>query len=256
MKYLILCDLEGTILNNKNELSDYTIKKVKEISENHHFCLVTSTSFDEAKTIYDKLSLDTFLSCENSSLVINPKTNKSYNSLLDKHFILELFNLYKNNLISMFYKNNNSFFAFEYIDRYKMLSNNENCNMFSGDFNNLNLEDTSSLFLITTPDTCLDEYCLKHNLLLDCYGKDKTKAIYKISSLKASKYENCLLLKSLYEYDEIIAIGDSPRDLEMLSLAHHPILMKNTSVKNSYSLSEFDNNNDGAIKEILKLLKK
>lgn len=253
MKHLILCDVDGTILNSKSELTDYTIEKVKEISKDNFFCLVTTTSFDGVKPIYDKLGLNTFISCENSGVVINPHTNEVYNFLLEKHFILELFNILNNNLISMFYKSYNDFFCFEFIDRYKILLNNDNCNIHSGNFNSLELKDATSLFVIVKPDVDLKSYCDKHNLLLDFFGKDQTKAIYKISNPKASKYENSLLLKQLYSFDKVIAIGDSPNDIKMLSLADEPILMKNTSVKDgSFTLSDFDNNNDGAIKAIIK----
>jgi hydroxymethylpyrimidine pyrophosphatase-like HAD family hydrolase len=60
MKYLIACDLDGSLLNKKSELTKKTIKTLNEFRKlGHIVVLATGRPFGGAIGKYDQIGLDT-----------------------------------------------------------------------------------------------------------------------------------------------------------------------------------------------------
>lgn len=253
MKYLIFCDMDGSILNDNEDVSSYSISLIKEISKNHIFCLVTSNSLNKVLPIYNKLGLDTFIACRNGGLIINPNYDKSFSFVIDKKDFLIFFNDLKSIITSCFYKCNNNVFCYNFDERYKIImpfSSNNIVN--SGDFNDLNLLDSTNIFFIINPMNCIlfENYFSNKNLRIECLGKDAKRAIYIISHFKASKLNATSFLKNIYSFDKSIGFGDSIVDVDFLNECDFPFIMKNTSLKTNFKVTKYTNNEDGVAKEL------
>ena len=76
-KYLIVCDLDGTLLNNASELSTRTIHTIKTLIEmGNIFCIATGRTIAGALRYYEQLGLNTLMSNLDGSVISNPKDPK------------------------------------------------------------------------------------------------------------------------------------------------------------------------------------
>jgi 5-amino-6-(5-phospho-D-ribitylamino)uracil phosphatase len=72
-KKLIVCDLDGTLLNSNSELSERSIQTVKKIiDEGNLFCIATGRPKRGALDFYNKLGLDTVMVNINGSYICKP----------------------------------------------------------------------------------------------------------------------------------------------------------------------------------------
>lgn len=258
MKYLILCDVDGTLLNNLEKLTDNTINYIKELSKKHYFCLITSSSYQRVLPFYNALNLNTHIACKNGGLIINPNTNDRFAYAIDKTNILKYFNDLKDITTSMFYKCEGDAFLYNFDDKYRVVMNiPSHIRLNHGDYNDLNLSNSTNLYFIINVSDCnkFEEYFEKENLRIDCMGKDRKIAIYVITHKLALKEKAVEFFKQNYKYDKSIGFGDSLTDVLMLKQCDMPFLMKNSSVKeHNLTLTEFTNNEDGVINELKKII--
>ncbi len=257
MKCLILCDVDGTLLRNDNTVSIDTISYINELSLRHYFCLVTSSSYQKILPLYNQLGLKTHMVCKNGGLIINPVTTEKIVHVLTKNEILNHFNNLKDVISSMFYKCESNAFCYNFDERYKIIMNIPNTvTINNGDFNNLNLADSTNLYIITEPkySNTIESYFLKLDLLVDCIGKDQKRAIYVITHKMAVK-EKCIdFFNNTYSFDKIIGFGDTTQDVKLLEKCDEGFLMKNSSVKNSkLKQTTSTNNEDGVIIELKRM---
>ncbi len=257
MKYLILCDIDGTLLNNQSKLTQNTIDYIKEISNNHYFCLITSSSYQKVLPIYNTLGLNTHMVCKNGGLIINPKTNDRLVFALKNDEILKYFNDLKHIITSMFYKCEGDAYCYNFIDKYKyIMAIPENVKINHGDYNELNLSNSTNLYIIIDVNNCniLEEYFSNLGLRVDCMGKDRKIAIYMITHKLALKHKAIDFFKEEYIFDKLISFGDSQFDVEMLKASDIGFLMKNSTSIDYIIKTEYTNNEDGVIKELQKII--
>lgn len=104
-KYLIACDLDGTLLNNESELSALTIKSIKKIIDNgHKVCLVTGRPLRGCIDFYKKLNLDTVLVTQNGSYITNP-SDKKFIPIINAFCIKIFKDIFTNEVIMKYTKN-------------------------------------------------------------------------------------------------------------------------------------------------------
>lgn len=76
-KYLIVSDLDGTLLGSNNCLSPETIETVKEVvKQGNIFCIATGRSLKGSIDIYNQLGLNSLLINHNGSYISNPSDPK------------------------------------------------------------------------------------------------------------------------------------------------------------------------------------
>ncbi len=72
-KKMIAIDLDGTLLNQESQLSEYTISTIKKVRKQGHLVLIaTGRPYRMAETFYQQLELDTPMINFNGSLVHIP----------------------------------------------------------------------------------------------------------------------------------------------------------------------------------------
>lgn len=258
MKFLILCDMDGTLLNNNEEISEFTTNYIKNLAKEHYFCLISSSSYQRMLPVYNALELNTHIACKNGGLIINPNTNEKFVHAINKDDILVYFNEVKEKITSMFYKCEGDAYCYNFDPKYKVVMNiPSNIKINNGNYNDMKLSNSTNLYIIcpVENDTFIEEYFSSKNLSVDCMGKDKKIAIYVITHLKALKHEALNFFKENYKFDKVISFGDSTRDLEMLKNSDIAYLMKNSSIKNSnIPLTDYSNKEDGVAKQLKKII--
>ncbi|OAL10225.1 hydrolase [Candidatus Mycoplasma haematobovis] len=88
-RYLVLSDLDGTLLNSHGELSEETIAYVKELNRRNDilFCFSTGRCWRDAKEIYAKLELKGFASCCNGAYIYDPHQELIRYSFISEKFL-------------------------------------------------------------------------------------------------------------------------------------------------------------------------
>lgn len=91
-QYLVLADLDGTLLNDDGELSEQTIKYVQALNnqKNILFSFNTGRPWHDCEEIYKKLNLKGFISCCNSAFIYNPHTGENFHCFLSKNMCVKL----------------------------------------------------------------------------------------------------------------------------------------------------------------------
>jgi len=90
---LISCDLDGTLLNSKSEISQYSKKVIKKLTDmGHIFCINTARPFNACEKYYKELGLNTPIVTHNGALMFNPYRSDfpSTNWCISREIIKEL----------------------------------------------------------------------------------------------------------------------------------------------------------------------
>ena len=275
-KYLIISDLDGTLLNNNTELDPLTIKVVKElVAQGHIFAIVTGRPPHGSLDIYKKLGLKHLMINFNGSFIWHPLNKKflpvnlSFNfdvarRLIRSHSIRKCV---KNIVI----ENNDGTFA------WMLPTNEEEKQSFFRNFhirdeqhlrpiiNNLlsirNI-DIHSILVQLKSDSFLDEimYEIRQNsetLITRVWRDSAFGIIIEINSRFATKGKALEFLSSYYgiSLEHCLAFGDGDNDSEMLQTATYGYAMKNaTMTAKLYSrlITQYDNHEQGVAKELIK----
>ncbi|MFI3329670.1 MAG: HAD-IIB family hydrolase [bacterium] len=257
MKYLIFCDMDGSILNSDGQLSEYSVSTIKQITKKHIFCLITSNSIKKTLPYYNQLGLDTYMICKNGGSIINPISSESIMYKLSSEEILKYFTDLKPLISSAFYKCDENAYVYNFIDRYQFIMKiPDDFIVHDGDFNKFNLNASTNLYIIVEPRNVIPllSYFNNIDVRVNCLGQDKKRAIFVISHPRVSKKEGFKYVKEKYEFDKIIGFGDSDYDINFLKKCDIPFMMKNSSVKtHEFNLTEFTNDEDGVAKELEKI---
>ncbi|AFN65329.1 HAD superfamily hydrolase Cof [Mycoplasma wenyonii str. Massachusetts] len=89
-KYIVISDLDGTLCNSREILSEQTKEYIVKFQEEHPEVLVTFCTgrpWAEAKDIYEQLQLKSYIACLNGSYIYNPHTKHLITSFLSTKFL-------------------------------------------------------------------------------------------------------------------------------------------------------------------------
>lgn len=267
-KKLIISDLDGTLLNNNSELSETTIKIVKELTKQGHlFCISTGRPYRSAIDFYKKLGLKTVMSLLNGSCMLKPndKNFMPINLCFGKHILEKILQnkTIKKYVDYIIVEDFNNTYG---IDITKKINLDEGTSKhFHLDYNSMNkvkINDVSKIkndinsILIIADSKYVDEISFKIKSLLqtlvvrtwNIYGTNQT--VIEVNSRYANKGSALKFLSSYYgvPFNEIYVFGDGDNDMEMMKLSSKAFAMKNsvTAVKLlSYKITEKTNDNDG-----------
>ena len=272
MYKVIFIDLDGTLLNDKKEISDENIRQLnRAYNEKGIKTIITSgRQAGYIKKIYEKYDchFGDYIICANGAIIKNVKTNeylnKEYFNLDD---VIFLRNIYLNSNLEYFlvYTETNS-----YIEKRSdmktqdeivinnitnFLANNNlqpTLCIFGGDIKELesaSKQMKTNIHILNTPIsnyfTTINNEIVHHNyfdIVKD--GCNKQEAIKKV--LKAFNIKN----------DEMIVIGDGGNDVPMFECGGFKIAMGNADdiIKEKADFITDTNNNDGVAEAIKKII--
>lgn len=275
-KYLIISDLDGTLLNSKGELTQKTIDYVKEITaQGHIFCIATGRPIRGALDIYNQLGLNTVMVNYNGSFISNPSDPNfapidltfSREIAIDilktpnvREIISNAFFESKENEIQLTKFQDESlradFLKFYHVDildpSLKCLNNNPD---------NLNTDINALLLHINGDDVNQFDnlmYWVKNvspYLQVRMINLPSSGIMVEINTMFADKSMGLNYLASYYGIpkDRILSFGDGDNDMRMLAEAKYGFAMKNgkdTAKLSARHITKFTNNEDGVVWEI------
>ena len=274
----IFLDMDGTLLNSEKEVSDYSIKILKEIKEKGIEIILISGRCNESiehivkNRINNKDEIIRYIISTDGTMIKDLKENKiiyqsSLNEKLVKELIYKSYNfdtafyiitendMYKDNRMNEYQKETDRW----YINgEFYNIENNLKTIDFN-DFSKKNEKVNRILFFSMNLDKLkeINENILKNDEIQTLFRKDfKDYQLLLISN----KYSKAIGIIEMCKYlnlstKDTIAFGDSDNDIEMLEIVGDGIAMKNAKIDlKTNKITEFTNNEDGVAKYLEKML--
>jgi Cof subfamily protein (haloacid dehalogenase superfamily) len=262
-KHLIAIDLDGTLLQDWETVSDETVQYLKALQEHGHtIVLATGRPFRSTEYFYDTLGLDTPMINYNGGLVTskNDPNFKSYSLTVDRNLIIQLFEDNKQHIHNAFGEVRDDIHLwYEDEEIAPLLHNFNGARLFVGDFKDTLKEDTNGFIIISKKGhgQHIEQY-MKENfqdkVLFRNWGNEY-KFIIEVFTPQTNKGSALKYVSEYLGFDRqhIIAIGDGHNDIEMLQFAKRGIAMKNAHdslLEVADEVTEFDNKENGLIRHL------
>ena len=236
----IFLDLDGTLLNDRWEISDDDYKYLISIKNRYNIYLITGSSYSGAEKFYNQLNLDTWLVTSQGREISKPKEN------------LKLSNFISKNIVSKVLKKNFKSIHIEGINEYYQ------SDIFKTEIriNKKKVDSPSKInkvlsILIEDSKPVLEE--CTYTVWETPDGRD----LYIINEINVDKASALLSIKEMDDLEEIIYIGDGRNDIRAMKQADISIAMKNSFEevkKNAKLVSKFTNNESGVSMALKKIV--
>ncbi len=276
-KFLIACDIDGTLVNKEGNLSKKTITDLKYITSlGHIICLITGRPTQGSIKLYEKLGLKTIMCNQNGSYISNP-SNKNFRPIVitfSKEILLRLFankNLMKyvnNSLIEgvnkgwLLRKPDNNMSIKQMMEMFHLV--NRDISIIKNDLKKINTDICSILLHINNLENInsiiYEVKRIAPTLTIRTWSLPSEGVIIEINGTFASKENALEFLSSYYgiPLEQCISFGDGDNDVGMLSRAVWGFALKNATPAARLAarfMTKYDNNNDGVVRELRKFLK-
>ena len=239
---LIACDMDGTLLNSKSQISPKTLESLNKASENGIEIVICTGRTSKEITQYTKQILNAkYAICTNGAFIIDLKSNKRiFEDQLPLKEALKIIELTKNYDVSLEFFNENGAFlekhAFDNLKEYHLEQFTELLHSTCTPIENIK----EYILKLGTPVDKINIFCKnisnKDKIINLCKDNLNAKVTFsleyntEINSPTASKgtaLQN--LCKQLnVKSSEVIAFGDSSNDISMLKFAKYSFAMGNS----------------------------
>ncbi|WP_391591983.1 Cof-type HAD-IIB family hydrolase [[Mycoplasma] cavipharyngis] len=273
-KYLIVSDLDGTLLNNQAQITNFTKEIIQLLNQyDHKFCLATGRPWRSSHVFYEQLKLDTLIANLNGAIMFQP---------YDLHMTPIKF-VFSSHILK------------KLCDQEEIVSAIENIIVEDGQnlrtYRPLNEENIAALSQWFHMDLKKDKPLLGFDQLFEqkrnipsiliqlsvnvdidyviTLIKSKIKTltcqmwslndrshILEVNTTFANKGNSLNFFSSYYgiPWDQTIAFGDGYNDVSLLSSAHYGYAMKNSKTTTKFvakGVTKFDNDNNGVAWKII-----
>ena len=275
-RFLILCDLDGTLLDNKSKISTYTRDVIKRIvAEGHIFVLISGHTPHATLHHYKQLGLKHLMCNLNGAYIWNPSDKKfpSVNLCFNWNIAVDILSSHK---IMQYVKN----FAVEnykgtymkYIPKAESelkeltrafrIRNNQKISLCKSDLSNLFKVDCHSILLQLKSQS--KEMLNKLIYELHSFSKKLNSHVWfdpevgylvEISTRFVTKPTALTYLSNYYSIplEQCVVFGDGDNDIVMLKNAIYSFAMANASIPVKLAaryITKFANDNDGVARTL------
>ncbi len=253
-KYLIVLDLDGTLLNSNQKITSDTLKCLKNLKKiGHKIILASGRPLKSILEYYELLELDTPIIAYNGGAIYGMNTNfKTYEQTYDLEDVLYCYNkLGKENLLNVMCETSTHVYLLKDDKTFDKWFLREGLTIVEGDLNNTLKEDPlSMIFYLEDKNMSLlmkQTKHLKNDAKMRMWSGGKFAEVYYPKYNKLHAVEN---IASYYNIDKnhIIAFGDAGNDIELIKELKYGIAMKNSAEELlliAKNVTKFDNDNDG-----------
>lgn len=265
-KYLIAIDMDGTLLNKKGKVSFLTNRYLRKLSKEGHIVILASgRPIRSLKPTYDKLKLNTPMICYNGIYAYHPN-DKSFNEISHyfyKNMIIELYReLYPRYISNIVVENHNDIF-YEKDDAFlARFFPNKGIKVHVTSISNI--DDNMYSVIMKSNSKKSDNEIINRvkryeNIGLRFWAGDNPEYC-ELYYKDISKWDSILEIAKYYKIplDNVITIGDSFNDIEMVKKAKIGIAMINSPSKLKEVadiVTEYDNHHNGIPKTLKKIIK-
>ncbi len=262
-KYLVLCDLDDTLLTSEKKVSKESSDFIKEFNKSGNmFCICTGRPYQGAYEFYKSIGASTPLVCDNGCSIYFKDEDPVFFGIelnIFKEMILKL----KEISVDIYAVTANKVsYSYNFDKVPEFIKHNEFNDIVNieDDFENAKHE---PLLINLNIHQIYYDKCIE---ILESY-KDYVQYTYwgnvigecgfEVKSIKGSKGNALKYLKNKYNFkkDHTLAFGDQVNDIPMLKEAHYGVAMINASddiKKETKYQTEYDFNHNGVIEFIKK----
>ena len=273
---LVVCDLDGTLLNSEGKVSKFTEQTVKQfIKQGNIFCIATARPFRSTSLIYDQLNLKSICVNYNGASLSNPHDQyfSGINYMFSVNIAQTILNDKKilNSVIDIVLENENATFIYKKIKNKELLDKihnwfhifNKKNIIYGDDIKNIQFNPHTISFVthISENVNVINRLMsLYETLSIKNYEIDKEYSIIEIGIQIASKGHALEYLSAFYGIDmsHTIAFGDNDNDVELLQKARFSFAMLNGSKTSKFAakfITTKSNDEDGVAKTLLSFIK-
>jgi len=269
--HLFISDLDGTLLNNKPIVSDFTVKVINDLikSSSLNFSISTARSLDSAWPLIDKINFSYPIILHNGAFIYDPvsgeylvkntipftEVQKLVGIITDFQLNPIIYTTNSRNENWIFYTGIHNGGEDDYFYNRKQAKDKRLCLTEQISFREP--YEAISINIIDVESKLLPLYnLLKQEKLLYChFGKDIYSGFYwlEITNLHANKKSALQTLKKLLNAETTSAFGDNLNDLPMFEEAdyRYPVSNAHELLKANCTTVIASNNDDGVAKFLL-----
>ena len=229
---LIATDLDGTLLNNEHQISEYNKRIISEVNKKGiKVILSTGRPTSAATKFLEDLNIETDMISFNGAMITDRKGNTLYQDNLESDIGLKLIEIAKK--YKVYYQGflgerwNISDSKSKWLDFYISIAK---INNYKLGFDNIN-DFSCSKFMFISENHILKEIAkeLDKNLKDKVYYAFSRPVYLEVHSPKVSKANalSFLLKKYNIEKENVMSFGDNNNDIEMLELAEISVAVEN-----------------------------
>ncbi|QVK21706.1 HAD family phosphatase [Mycoplasmatota bacterium] len=268
MKYLIGLDIDGTILNDKGEISKETEEYIKILSRRGHIVtLQTGRPFRTSKPIYDQLELNTPIANYSGSSLHHPSNTDfpNYSYKMNHEYLTNTFKHFKDDIINGFCEIEDKVYLYkENEGLIKWLSQNVD-ELVVGDLSETISEPLSGAVFFINKEIVSEFENFINNNYHDLLGfriwhseSRKDYTVVELYTPYASKATSLEVVRKYYNIpiEQTIAVGDGGNDIEMIQYANYGVAMGNArdAIKDLANLVTDTNNENGVVNILKKII--
>lgn len=262
-KTLYVTDLDGTLLNQKDRVSDFSIKTINDlVDKGMLFTYATARSLVSASKVTEGLSTNIPVIAYNGGFILRPSTGEilskeDFNNE-ERKYVREV--LVKHNIKPLVYSYVNGIEKVSWIPEFENDGIKRYINNRQGDKRMRSVSDEDSLYEGEVfYYTCIgEEEELKP--LYDIFSKDKRirctlqQELYRpeywfeIMPANASKANAIKKLKEMWNCERVISFGDSMNDIPMFEISDESYAVKNALDElKKYATGIIESNEDDGV---------
>lgn len=256
-KYLIALDMDGTLLNSRQQISTLTLETLRKLNEQGHKIIISSgRPIRNIMSYYKQLNLDTPIICYNGAYIYpgSEKSLEEYKFSFKKEVVLDIISsIGYDKLDNVILETNDDIYLLKNDEDLDVFFTKNNMCVHLGYIEDHLDEDVMTLLIrVKSPkyNNIVKEIVEKNEGIKLRFWSGKWLDISEIYYEHINKGQ---ALKAIAEHysipqENIIAFGDACNDLELLTVAGQSFAMANAEeeVKQIAKFTtEFDNNHDG-----------
>ncbi|HHW79896.1 MAG TPA: Cof-type HAD-IIB family hydrolase [Acholeplasmataceae bacterium] len=261
MKYMIVIDLDDTLLNNKKTITKENIEIIKKLKDlGHYILLATGRAFHGAIDFYNELNLNTLLITDNGALISNPSNNNFNNIIkkIPKNIFTDMLDNTLDTIASASINKDSNVYSHNYSKELDYSFNGAYPKeVFEIDYYKLPFDPMNLAVAVYANKKEKFEAYFKNNQTIDArhWGSDTKYSYYDIHLRSVSKASAIVYALNYYNVDinNLITFGDGVNDTEMLALTKHGTAMlnaKDTVKEHANNITKYDYNNSGVGKHL------
>ncbi|TDT69127.1 hypothetical protein EV215_1469 [Hypnocyclicus thermotrophus] len=231
---LIVCDLDGTLLNSNHEISDFNIEILKKLKKNGlEIILASGRSYEAMLPTINKLNLTNEIISYNGAAIYK-NNNLIFQKVLSKNISKELINIGKTKNIYFHAFHNFKWYIEEFTNEAKEYKERSGLQEHYIDFSTLENPNFLKLMYISSKENIdiLEKFLkekYKNTIYLGRSNDNFLEVMHKNVS-KANALKQILKNKN-FNTENIMAFGDGFNDYEMLKYAKIGVVMDNANKK-------------------------
>lgn len=257
MKYLIVIDIDGTLINDDGIIPQKNKEIIEKLTQDGHYVVIaTGRPYHASFKLYEELKLTTPIITDNGGNIRIP-SNPNFKMITDGipvDIAHDIFNFTKSHLESAFFSYGDYLYSYKHLDRlHAIFKGGENAKIIHASFDELELEPTGMIYLVNIAYKIPFEnklMSLSEKIHFRLWGEDRKHAIYEIYKANTSKYSAIEWVMNYLNVDKehVIAFGDGLNDIEMIGNVHLGVAMPNGEEmlkQVAKTIAPFDNDNAG-----------